>query len=225
MPGVGSDKILNAMEAAILSGGFKPREHLVEMELITRYGVSRTIVREALKKLEGKGLVRITPNRGARVADLSVQEIEEIYFVRIEVEKIAARLLLKNIRPEEIEALKKLAREVEGHLRRKSEQMIEKDGEFHRAIYRTCRNQHLCDLIDHLKTKAYIVGYNAWSAPQRIEESIREHRRIVEAIAARDAPELEKLIVKHLTFSKNSYLEQLRGSERWPPAGKERTVG
>lgn len=225
MPGVGSDKILNAMEAAILSGGFKPREHLVEMELINRYGVSRTIVREALKKLEGKGLVRITPHRGARVADLSVQEIEEIYFVRMEVEKIAARLLLKNIQPEEIEALKKLAREVEGHLRRKSEQMIEKDGEFHRAIYRTCRNQPLCDLIDHLKTKAYIVGYNAWSAPRRIEESIREHRRIVEAIAARDAPELEKLIVKHLTFSKNSYLEQLRGSERWPPAGKERTVG
>ena len=225
MPGVGSEKILSAIEAAILSGGFKPREHLVEMELIGRYGVSRTIIREALKKLEDKGLVRIAPHRGARVADLSVQEIEEIYFVRAEVEKIAARLAVKNIQPEEIEGLKRLGREVESHLRRRTEQMIEKDGEFHRAIYRTCRNQQLCDLIDHLKTKAYIVGYNAWSMPRRIEESVREHRKIVEAIEEKDAPKLEKLIVKHLTFSKNSYLEQLRGSDRWLSAGKERPVG
>jgi DNA-binding GntR family transcriptional regulator len=225
MPGVGSEKILSAMEAAILSGEFKPREHLVEMELIERYGVSRTIVREALKKLEGKGLVRIAPHRGARVADLSVQEIEEIYFIRAEVEKIAARLVVQNIQPAEIEGLKRLVQEVEGHLRRKTEQMIEKDGEFHGAVYRTCRNQHLCELIDHLKTKSYIVGYNAWSLPQRIEESIREHRAMVAAVAEKDAPKFEKLIVKHLTFSKNSYLEQLRGSDRWSSAGKERTVG
>ena len=225
MPGVFSEKVLHEMEAAILSGEFKPREHLIEMELIDRYGVSRTIIREALKKLEGKGLVRIAPHRGARVADLSVKEIEEIYFVRAEVEKIAARLLVKKIHPEEIASLKKLAREVESHLRHRTEQMIEKDGEFHRSIYQTCRNQHLCDLIDHLKTKAYIVGYNAWSMPQRIEESIREHQGIVAAVAEKDAPKLEKLIVKHLTFSKNSYLDQLRGSDRWPPAAKEKSVG
>lgn len=225
MPGVTSEKILNEMEAAILSGEFKPREHLIEMELIERYGVSRTVIREALKKLEGKGLVRIAPHRGARVADLSVREIEEIYFVRTEVEKIAARLVVKNIQPEEIESLKKLAQEVEGHLRRKTEQMIEKDGEFHRAIYQTCRNQHLCDLIDHLKTKSYIVGYNAWSMPQRIEDSIGEHRAIVAAVAEKDAPKLEKLIVKHLAFSKNSYLDQLRGGSRWPSATKEKSVG
>lgn len=225
MPGVGSEKILRAMEAAILSGEFKPREHLVEMELIDRYGVSRTIIREALKKLEGKGLVRIAPHRGARVADLSVQEIEEIYFIRTEVEKIAARLLVKNIRPEEVASLKKLAREVENHLRQKTEQMIEKDGEFHRSIYQTCRNQHLCDLIDHLKTKAYIVGYNAWSAPERIEESIREHQEIIGAIEEKDAARLGRLIVKHLTYSKNSYLEQLRGNDRWPPVAKEKSLG
>lgn len=225
MPGVGSEKILNAMEAAILSGEFKPREHLVEMELIGRYGVSRTIVREALKKLEAKGLVRIIPHRGARVADLSVQEIEEIYFVRMEVEKIAARLAVRNVRSGEIENLRSLAGEVEGHLRRRTEQMIGKDGEFHRAIYRTCRNQALCDLIDHLKTKAYIVGYNAWSLPRRIEESIREHRKMIGALEAGDAPELENLIVRHLTFSKKSYLEQLRGSGRRPPAVKEKSIG
>jgi DNA-binding GntR family transcriptional regulator len=61
--------------------------------------------------------------------------------------------------------------------------------------------------------------------PRRIEESIWEHQKIVEAIEERDAPKLEKLIVKHLTFSKNSYLEQLRGSDRRPSAAEERAIG
>ena len=73
------------MEAAILSGRLKPRERLIEMDLISRFGGSRTVIREALKKLEAKGLVRTIPYRGALVADLTVEEVEEIYFVRVAI--------------------------------------------------------------------------------------------------------------------------------------------
>ena len=200
------------MEQAILSGQFKPRERLIEMNLIPRYGVSRTVIREALKALEAKGLVRTSPFRGATVADLTVGEIGEIYFVRMAMEKIAARLIIKNIRPVEILGLKKLLKEVERHLQRKTDRMMEKDSEFHRAIFRTCRNQVLCDIIDWLRTRSHIVGYNAWSLPQRIEQSLLEHREILQAIEKRDPVQLEKMIVKHLTYSKNSYLSQLRGN-------------
>jgi len=198
------------MEAAILSGHFKPRERLIEMDLISRYGVSRTVIREALKALEAKGLVRTAPYRGAMVADLTVEEVEELYFVRIAVEKIAARLVWKNVRPEEVQGLKKLLKEVERHLQRKTDQMIKMDSEFHRAIFQTGRNQYLCALIDLLRTKSHLVGYNVWSNPARIEQSILEHREILQAIEERDRAKLEKLIRKHLTFSKNSYLAQLR---------------
>jgi len=126
------------MEAAILAGYFKPRERLIEMDLIARYGVSRTVIREALKKLEAKGLVHTAPYRGAVVADLTVEEIEQIYFVRTLIEKAAAKLVIKNIRPQEIKKLKKVAQETETHLRQRTERMIEKDGEFHRAVFRTC---------------------------------------------------------------------------------------
>jgi len=212
MSSVNSLRVSKEMEEAILSGQFKPRERLVEMDLISRFGVSRTVIREALKKLEAKGLVRTIPYRGALVADLTLEEVEEIYFVRVAIEKLAARLVTRNIRPDEIRSLKRLSREVERHLRRKTDQMIEKDSEFHRAIFRTCRNQYLYNMIDFLRTKAHIVGYNAWSLPDRIEQSIQEHGQIIRAIEAKNATQLEKLIVKHLTYSKKSYLAQLKGT-------------
>ena len=208
------------MEGDILSGQFKPRERLTERDLISRFGGSRTVIREALKKLEAKGLVRTIPYRGALVADLTVEEIEEIYFVRVAIEKVAAHLVIRNIRPGEIRSLKRVSREVERHLRRKTDEMIEKDSEFHRAIFRTCRNQYLYNMIDFLRTKAHIVRYNAWSLPDRIEQSIQEHRQMIEAIEARNASQLEKLIVKHLTYSKKSYLAQLKGTMGRPGKSK-----
>ncbi|NWF92715.1 MAG: GntR family transcriptional regulator [Syntrophaceae bacterium] len=213
MSTVNSLRVLKEMEEAILSGRFKPRERLIEMDLISRYGVSRTVIREALKQLEAKGLVRTTPYRGAMVADLTVEEVEEIYSVRAELERIAARLVLKHITAEEIRELKRLAREVEGHLREKTYQMIERDSEFHRAIFRACRNRYLYDMIDYLRTKAHIVRFNAWSLPHRIEQSIMEHREMIKAIEDRNLSRLEKLIVKHLMFSKNSYMSQLKGGD------------
>jgi DNA-binding GntR family transcriptional regulator len=204
-------RVTKEIEEAILSGQFKPRERLVEMDLILKLGVSRTVIREALKRLEAKGLIRTTPYRGAIVADLTVDEIEEIYFVRAELEKIAARLVLKHITEKEIKELKRLSKEVERNLRKKTHQMIEMDSEFHRMIFRACRNSYLYDMIDFLRTKAHIVRFNAWSLPHRIEESIREHRMMIKAIEKRDLEELEKLVLQHLTFSKNSYLTQLKG--------------
>jgi len=201
------------MEEAILSGQFKPRERLIEMDLISTYGVSRTVIREALKKLEAKGLVRTTPYRGAVVADLTLEEVEEIYFVRVELERIAARLVLKHITSKEIQELKRLAKEVERHLREKTHQMIERDSEFHRTLFRACRNRYLFDMIDFLRTKAHIVRFNAWSIPHRIEQSISEHREMIKAIVDRNLSQFEKLIIKHLTFSKDSYMSQLKGGD------------
>jgi DNA-binding GntR family transcriptional regulator len=211
MSSVNSIRITKEIEEAILSGQLKPRERLVEMDLISQFDVSRTVIREALKRLEATGLIRTTPYRGAVVSDLTTEEIEEIYFIRAELEKIAARLVLKHITQKEVQNLKKVSKEVERHLREKSHQMIEMDSEFHRMIFRGCRNNYLYDMIDYLRTKAHIVRFNAWSLPHRIEQSIVEHREMIKAIENRDLSQLEKLIVKHLTISKNSYMSQLKG--------------
>ena len=211
MSSVNSIRISQEIEDAILSGKFKPRERLIEMDLILRFGVSRTVIRDALKRLEAKGLIRATPYRGVMVADLTVEEIEDIYFIRSELEKIAARLVLKHITPVEIQQIKKVSREVERHLRNKTHQMIEADSEFHRMIFKVCHNSYLYEMIDYLRTKAHIVRYNAWSLPHRIEQSILEHREMIRAIEDKNLSQFEKLIVRHLTFSKNSYLSQVKG--------------
>jgi len=212
MSSINSIRIFKEIEGDILSGRFKPRERLVEMDLISRFGVSRTVIREALKSLEARGLVRATPYRGVVVADLTTEEIEEIYFVRTELEKIAAKLVVEHITLKEIQELKRLSKEVARHLREKTHQMIEKDSEFHRMIFKACHNSYLYEVIDYLRTKAHIVRFNAWSLPRRIEQSIVEHREMIQAIEDKNLSQLEKLIVKHLTISKNSYLTQLKGS-------------
>ena len=129
MASVTSARVLQELESAILSGQFKLWEPLIKMDLIGRFGASRTVIREAFNKLEAKGLIRSAPYRGVVVADLTVKEIEEIYSVRVAVEKMAARLVVENICANEIVALKRMNQDVEDHLRRKTSHMIEKDWE------------------------------------------------------------------------------------------------
>ena len=210
-PSVSSGLVLQQLENAILSGYFKPRERLVERDLLTHFDVSRTVIREVLKILEGKGLVKITPYRGAIVVDLTAEDVEEIFFLRLKLEAIAAGLVVKNIARIEVQHLKKLCRELEKHLQERTDQMIEKDNEFHRVLFQASRNSYLNDMIDYLSTKAHMVKFNAWSLPNRIEQSMLEHKAMIEALEQRDDEAFEKLVTDHLLFSKNSYLAQLRG--------------
>jgi DNA-binding GntR family transcriptional regulator len=210
MSPVSSIRVTKEIEKAILSGYLKPRERLIEMDLIARFGVSRTVIRDALKVLESKGLVRITPYKGGVVNDLTTEEVEEIYFLRTQLERLAARLVVKHITPEEIQTLKSLCREAEAHFRKKADGMIEVDSEFHRALFRACRNQYLYEMIDHLRTKSHIVRFNAWSLAHRIQKSILEHQAMIAAIEDKDKKELERLVIRHLAFSKKNYLTQLK---------------
>jgi len=211
---VSSTLVLKKLENAILSGHFKPRERLVERDLLVHFDVSRTIIREVLKMLEGKGLVKITPYRGAVVVDLTAKEVEDIYFLRQELEATAARLVVENVTRIEIQRLKALCKELEKHLTRRTDQMIEKDNEFHRALFHASGNNYLNEMVDYLGTKVHMVKFNAWSLPNRIEQSILEHRAMIAALERRNAKEFEKLVVDHLLFSKNSYVAQLKGVPR-----------
>jgi DNA-binding GntR family transcriptional regulator len=219
--GVSSTLVLREFENAILSGYFRPRERLVERDLLAHFNVSRTVIREVLKTLEGKGLVKTTPYRGAIVVDLDVEEVEEIYFLRAKLEALAAGLVIKHITPKEIRHLKKLCRELEKHLRNRTDQMIEKDNAFHRALFRPSKNRCLNDMIDYLSTKAHMVKFNAWSLPGGVEQSVRAHRAMMEALERQDEEAFEGLVVDHILSSKNSYVAQLKGMKG---RGQLRTV-
>ena len=100
--------------------------------------------------MEAKGLVKIIPYRGAVVVDLTAEEVEEIYFVRLKLEAIAADLVVKNITSIEIKHLKKLCVALERQMRERTDEVIETDNEFHRALFKPSRNSHLNDMIDQM---------------------------------------------------------------------------
>jgi DNA-binding GntR family transcriptional regulator len=211
---VSSALVLRKLENAILSGYFKPRERLVERDLLAHFDVSRTVIREVLKMLEGKGLVKITPYRGAIVVDLTAEEVEQIFFLRMKLEAVAAGLVAENITRIEVQRLKRLCKELERHMTDRTDQMIEKDNEFHRELFRTSGNNYLNEMVDYLSMKVHMVKFNAWSLPNRIEQSILEHNAMIAALERRDGQAFERLVTDHLLFSKDNYLEQLNGMPR-----------
>src|SRR5208283_3145748 len=211
---VSSALVLGKLENAILSGYFKPRERLVERDLLAHFDVSRTVIREVLKMLEGKGLVKITPYRGAIVVDLTAEEVGQIFFLRLKLEAAAARLVVQNITRIEVQRLKRLCKELEKHMSDRTDQMIEQDNEFHRALFRASGNNYLNEMVDYLSMKVHMVKFNAWSLPNRIEQSILEHNAMIAALERRDGEAFERLVTDHLLFSKNNYLEQLNGIPR-----------
>jgi DNA-binding GntR family transcriptional regulator len=211
---VDSAQAYAALERAILIGELKPRERLVECDLAERLGLSRTPVREALRRLAERGLVHALPRRGAVVADLSPDEVESIFEVRVCLEILASRLAMAAITPAQVAQVAALeaacAREVAaGDLIA----LIAANDRFHDAIYGTAKNPCLLDLIRQLRQRVNLIRFTAWSEPARIQRSMAEHREIVAMLRARDATRMTRLIPKHLRPAKDVYLTHLS-----PPA-------
>jgi DNA-binding GntR family transcriptional regulator len=103
--------ILGEIEALILTGKLKPRERLIEIELSSKLNASRFTVRKALQELTNHGLIETLPNKGARVIDLSEEEVEDIYLVRLDLEILASDLMVKRITSGELNRVKEIQKE------------------------------------------------------------------------------------------------------------------
>jgi DNA-binding GntR family transcriptional regulator len=206
------------LESAILTGELRPRERLIEQELAERLGMSRTPIREALRRLEERGLVRILPHRGAVVADISPVDIENIYAVRCHVESLAARLAAERITPKTIQQV----RDIESAQSRRSavrniRALMQANDAFHDTIYGAAGNPCLLEVIQQLRRQVHPVRFSAWSQPDRIARSLTEHREMIEVLRRRDGAGLAELTQRHLSVAKDAYLaslaEQLDRSE------------
>jgi DNA-binding GntR family transcriptional regulator len=211
----------NYLESAILTGRLKPRERLVEQELALQLKMSRTPIREALRRLEERGLVRILPRRGALVSDISSAEVENIYAVRSHLESLASRLAADHITPEGIEQAERLeaahAKQASG---RDVRALMLANDRFHDAIYAAAQNACLFELIQQLRRQVHAIRFTAWAQPERIARSLDEHCQMVEALTRRDGDRLARLTEEHLRVAKESYLFHL-GEQPAPVAGPE----
>jgi DNA-binding GntR family transcriptional regulator len=203
--------VANKLREAILKGYLKPGEKLDQNEIAELLGVSRSPVRDALRKLAAEGLVQIHPYRGAIVAELSPEELEEIYMLRRVLEGLAARLAVPYLDAERLTVLEEILQAMDET--EDADAWIELNYRFHHIIYEAARRPRLLALIDNLRNivAPYIRQYI--STPEYRQSAQASHRRILEACVRRDAVAAQRETEEHLQAVVNGVLIASRPME------------
>jgi len=204
--------VFETLREAIINGTLKPGERLMEVQLAEDMGVSRTPVREAIRKLELDGFVLMVPRKGAYVAGISTKEIADVFEVRAALESLAAGLAAERITDEELGDLQRLMVGVNisseaGDL----ERVVQSDTDFHDLIFKASRNNRLVQIINKLREQIQRFRSTSLSYPGRIKETIEEHKKLLGAISDRDIELARNVAREHIENAENSMLEALRG--------------
>lgn len=203
----------DVLRDAIVSGELDPETPLVEARIAQWIGVSRTPVREALRRLESEGLVQRI-DRSLHVRNRSPEEIFEIYNVRILLESAAAEAAAEGHsagdRATIATALKRME---EAPSDTSAERMAELNVEFHAAVWKAGHNDTLLDLLDRLRIRLQRYRFTTYARRARWEPALDEHRQLAEAIFARDAPTAAAVTERHLIEARDLRLELLTSSE------------
>ena len=198
-----SDYVYNQLRGRIIDKSLKPGQRLPEVKIATEMGVSRTPVREALRRLSAEGLVRVIPNSGARVSSPTASEMESAYAVREYLESLSVNLACKNgLDRRTMERMEEILSEEETAFNERNlDAFLDGNNSFHRLLAEASRNSVLSEYIDNimLRTNVYILFYDPFDEKENYSTS--EHRAILRAIAKRDIDGAERLIREHLSHS------------------------
>ena len=205
------ETVCEALREAIRNGVLEPGERLMEVQLADELGISRTPVREAIRKLEQEGYVIMMPRRGTYVSSVSVSDVKEIFEIRSALESLSTELAALRIEPDELEQLRTLLTEIEGHIERKDmDKIVETDIKFHGLLYQVSRNERLVAIISNLKEQLARYRTLSMSYPGRLKETLEEHRAMVEAIAAGDAEAAREAAERHMEQAEETLLKAMR---------------
>lgn len=204
------DLVFDYMKEAIISGEFKPGERLMEVQLASRLGVSRTPVREAIRKLELEGLVIMVPRRGAYVSDLSQKDILEVFEVRTALEGLAASLAAERMSNEEIHMLSEIMERFRECVDEGDQNgIIEADTEFHNLIFQTTRNDRLIQIYSNLQEQLKRFRKKYLEAYKRPNKLVPEHERVLEAIKKRTPETARKAAERHLESTQEDFIRSM----------------
>ena len=206
--------VFNVLRKEILRGDLKPGERLMEIQLANRLGVSRTPVREAIRKLELEGLVLMIPRRGAEVAKITEKSLRDTLEVRGTLEKLAVTLACQRITDKELEELKKAADHC-GTLLNKNDIMgiAKADEKFHNVIYHATNNQKLIKILSNLSEQVYRYRVEYLKHENAPAQIIKEHKQLLDAIEARDEELASKIAEIHIDNQAKSITDKLRSEE------------
>ncbi len=197
--------IRTRLREAILKGDAAPGEHLREVEIAARYQVSRGPVREALLQLEQEGLVLLRRNRGAIVARMSRDDLEEVYSLRLALERLAAARAVRHGTDTDFEKLDAILHEFRGTASSQpltEQQAADQDVRFHDAVYRAAHHDRLYMAWNSIRSQVYVLllGRNV-AGPDFREDTYFGHLELAYMLRARDEARLVPAIESHLQAS------------------------
>jgi DNA-binding GntR family transcriptional regulator len=161
--------------------------------------------------LETKGLIEVSPYKGAVVCDLDEHEIENIFEIRVELDSLAIRKAAKNVQKSDIKYLKRLAKKFEESAKNgELGEMITANKDFHNTIYGLSENPTLVKVIHQLKAQSHIQRYFSWSSPDVVQQIQKEHIQIIKVLENKDLKLLNDMARRHISYSKDSYLQHLK---------------
>lgn len=193
------DVVFNTLRGAILRGDLKPGQRLMEIQLANQLGVSRTPVREAIRKLELDGLVKMVPRKGAEVAQISEKHVKDVLEVRSALEELAGELACDRMSSEELEELKRINRTFQQICDSDDITSIANmDESFHMVIYRSTGNERLYQMVNALREQMYRYRLEHVKNKSNRATLVREHEEIIQALEKRDAARTRKEIHRHI---------------------------
>lgn len=193
------DVVFNTLRQAILRGELKPGERLMEIQLANKLGVSRTPIREAIRKLELEGLVLMIPRKGAEVAEITEKSLKDVLEIRRALEDLAVRLACEKITKEDLKELKKAGDEFKKVLKSQDiTEVAEADVRFHDVIYLATDNPKLIQLLNNFREQMYRFRVEYLKKDEVRPQLLAEHDEIIKYITEGNKEEASRVVTRHI---------------------------
>lgn len=205
------DLVFNTLRQAILTGELKPGERLMEIHLADKLGVSRTPIREAIRKLELEGLVTMIPRRGAEVAQITEKSMNDVLEVRRTLDALCAKLACDRISEDGLAALKLACDRFEQCVASRDTQRIaQADVALHDIILQATGNQRLIQIVNNLAEQMYRYRFEYIKDSSQHERLVEEHRVIYQSILDKDRETAAAAARTHIDNQKKAIIRQIR---------------
>lgn len=209
-----SERIYNQLKESILTGRLESGSRLVELTLASDLGVSRTPIREALKRLSVEGLVTLDPIRGVIVRRIDPHEVEDFYITREVLDGLAARLAAQRVSGDQLIRLRAMLEAMESAQQRGDRAgMVQANMRFHDAVFRAGANQWLASLGRSMIDFVRLLSAAAYTDPVRDEEVVEEHRKVQEALEARNPDAAEAAAREHMVQARLHFVRASAAAE------------
>lgn len=193
------DVVFQTLREAILKGDLKPGERLMELQLASKLGVSRTPIREAIRMLEQEGLAVTIPRRGAEVAKMTEKDMEDVLQIREVLDELAVSLACDKMTDEQIEELEQHMIDFEESVKSEDiRRLAQADVKFHDAIYRATDNTKLINMLSNLREQIYRYRVEYLKDEKAYPTLMQEHRIIVEALKCKDKDKVKSVMKIHV---------------------------